>query len=62
MKCSAYGLLPLWNRYATHRGLVPSLKVGEKCLYESVVLLEYFDEQFPDTPQLLPKDPYERAL
>ncbi len=48
------------------RGLVPTLQVqahGEdKPLFESTVICEYLEEQYPDhRPHLLPKDPYEKA-
>ncbi|KAH7394088.1 glutathione transferase omega-1 [Phaeosphaeria sp. MPI-PUGE-AT-0046c] len=44
------------------RGLVPTLQYQDKPLYESTVLCEFLDEAFPEnTPQLRPKDAYERA-
>ncbi|CAJ2506538.1 Uu.00g006680.m01.CDS01 [Anthostomella pinea] len=54
------------------RGLVPTLAVPvgdqgktQKPLYESSVICEYLDEAYSDEskygPDLLPKDPYERA-
>ncbi|KAJ5937205.1 hypothetical protein N7454_004860 [Penicillium verhagenii] len=48
------------------RGLVPTLSCitaqGPKPLFESVVVLEYLEEAYPDhRPHFLPKDPYERA-
>ncbi|KAI8630090.1 putative glutathione S-transferase [Xylariaceae sp. FL1651] len=45
------------------RGLVPTLEVAPgKSLYESTVLCEYLEEQYPDhKPHLLPSDSYERA-
>lgn len=44
------------------RGLVPTLQYQNKPLYESTVLCEFLEDAFPGhTPQLLPRDPYERA-
>ena len=44
------------------RGLVPTLDVDHKPLFESTVICEYLEEAYPDhKPHLLPKDPYERA-
>jgi len=43
------------------RGLVPGLNNSGSKVYESMVCLEYLDEAFPDSPQLLPKDPLQRA-
>lgn len=44
------------------RGLVPTLQYENKPLYESTVLCEFLEDAFPNNgPQLLPKDPYDRA-
>ncbi|KZV84991.1 glutathione S-transferase [Exidia glandulosa HHB12029] len=43
------------------KGLVPSAEVNGKALYESLVINEFFEDFFPDTPKLLPEDPVERA-
>jgi len=43
------------------KGLVPAVKYQSKALYESIVLLEFFEDAFPKTEPLLPSDPYERA-
>ena len=44
------------------RGLVPTLQWKNKPLYESTVVCEFLEEVYPDhKPQLLPKDPYDRA-
>lgn len=42
-------------------GLVPSLRHDGQVLTQSLAILEYLDEAFPDTPRLLPHAPAERA-
>ncbi|KAF9486043.1 glutathione S-transferase [Pholiota conissans] len=44
------------------KGLVPALEYRGKALYESLVLLEFFEDAFPGTKPLLPADPADRAL
>ncbi|KAM0747047.1 glutathione-S-transferase [Meredithblackwellia eburnea MCA 4105] len=44
------------------KGLVPAVKHHGVALYESMVLLEYLEEEFPDTKHLFPETPKERAL
>jgi glutathione S-transferase len=41
-------------------GKVPVLLDDDKRIYESAIINEYLDEQYPD-PQLMPQDPYTRA-
>ncbi|GAA5866216.1 hypothetical protein JCM3774_004121 [Rhodotorula dairenensis] len=43
------------------KGLVPALEHDNKALYESLVLLEYLDDAFPDE-SLRPADPHEAGL
>jgi len=43
------------------QGLVPALETGEGTLTQSLAILEWLDERFPDPP-LLPKAPTERAI
>ncbi|KAI0090723.1 glutathione-S-transferase [Irpex rosettiformis] len=44
------------------KGLVPAIEYKGKALYESLVLSELLEEEFPNhTPNVLPKDPVERA-
>ncbi|GAA5980436.1 hypothetical protein JCM10908_001654 [Rhodotorula pacifica] len=43
------------------KGLVPALEHDNKALYESLVLLEYLDDAFPDK-SLRPTDPHEAGL
>lgn len=40
---------------------VPALVVGEHCLTQSLAILEYLEEAYPDAPRLLPSDPILRA-
>jgi glutathione S-transferase len=47
---------------ANPRGLVPTLEVAPgQALYESIVLLEYLEDAYPDHKPLRPKDPYQLA-
>ncbi len=41
-------------------GKVPVINDGGKILFESCIINEYLDEQYPDPP-LMPKDPYLRG-
>jgi len=42
-------------------GLVPAIVYHGKALYESLVLNEFLEDEFPDSKPLLPKDSLERA-
>src|SRR5690349_21172473 len=42
-------------------GLVPALVYHGKPLYESLILNEFLEDEFPDSKLLLPKDSFERA-
>lgn len=42
-------------------GQVPTLKVGDRCLSESMAIIEWLEETYPYEP-VLPKDPWDRAL
>ena len=44
------------------RGLVPSLVHNGKAIYESIILVEYIDEVWQKDVNLLPRDPYEKAI
>jgi glutathione S-transferase len=48
------------DRSASPLGKVPYLKTEHGPLSESTVLLEYIEDQFPDTP-LMPADAYQKA-
>ncbi|MBP7580594.1 MAG: maleylacetoacetate isomerase [Vogesella sp.] len=43
------------------QGLVPALQDGDVLLTQSLAICEYLDEAYPDTVQLLPDDPAQRA-
>lgn len=43
------------------QGLVPALEVGGDVLFQSMAILEWIEERFPE-PALLPRSPTERAL
>lgn len=42
------------------QGLVPALQIGSEILTQSLAIIEYLDDIYPETP-LLPKDPLQRA-
>jgi maleylacetoacetate isomerase len=42
------------------QGLVPTLEDGQQTLIQSLAIIEYLDEIYPDPP-MLPKDPRDRA-
>jgi glutathione S-transferase len=52
---------PAWLYEKNPRGKVPVLEEDAFCLPESVVIMEYLEERYPEPP-LLPTDPAERAL
>ena len=41
--------------------LVPTLVDGERVIRQSLAIIEYLDEMYPQTPQLLPAEPRARA-
>ncbi|MCL7042925.1 hypothetical protein MKW94_030710 [Papaver nudicaule] len=41
---------------------IPVLVHGGKPVVESMIILEYIDETWPDKYPLLPEDPYERSI
>jgi glutathione S-transferase len=52
---------PAWLYEKNSTGRVPVLEEDALVLPESVVIMEYLDERYPEPP-LLPSDPAERAL
>jgi glutathione S-transferase len=52
---------PAWLYEKNPLGKVPVLEEGAFCVPESVVIMEYLEERYPE-PALLPADPSERAL
>jgi RNA polymerase-associated protein len=52
---------PAWLYEKNPAGKVPVLEEDAFCLPESVVIMEYLEERYPE-PALLPSDPAERAL
>lgn len=48
-------------RQINPHGLVPALQNGTQILTQSLAIIEYINEVYPEPP-LLPSDPYERAL
>jgi len=47
--------------HATLTGKVPALRHGDQWIAESLAILEYLEEVFPDRPALLPSEPLARA-
>ena len=43
------------------QALVPTLEVDGRPLTQSLAILEWLDETFPDQPRLLPSEPFDRA-
>lgn len=43
------------------QGFVPALADGEVVVTQSVAIIEYLEEAYPDTPRVLPATPAERA-
>lgn len=52
---------PDWLYEKNPLGKVPVLEEDTLCLPESVVIMEYLEERYPE-PALLPQDPADRAL
>jgi maleylacetoacetate isomerase len=44
------------------QGLVPTLVDGDGGFTQSLAIIEYLEEAYPDTPRLLPSRPAERAI
>lgn len=43
------------------QGLVPALKDGDNLITQSIAICEYLEEQYPDTPAILPKELMEKT-
>lgn len=43
------------------QGLVPALEIDQQVITQSLAICEYLDDAYPDTFQLLPKAPLEKA-
>lgn len=53
---------PEWFLARNPLGKVPTIEEpGKEPLFESLIVAEYLDEQYPGTRQVLPKDAYEKA-
>ncbi|TFK44944.1 glutathione-S-transferase [Crucibulum laeve] len=45
------------------KGLVPAIEYKGKALYESLIICEFFEDAYPSyKPNLLPLDPFDRAI
>ena len=44
------------------KGVVPTLVHDGKPVIESTLICEYIDQTFPQTPQLIPADPWRQSL
>ena len=49
-------------RALNHQGLVPTLEDGGFVLPQSLAIIEYLEEAYPQTPRLLPAEPAGRAI
>ena len=53
---------PEWFLERNPLGKVPTIEEpGKKPLFESLIVAEYLDEQYPGTRKVLPTDAYEKA-
>ena len=50
-----------WFKAINPRGQVPALDHDGRILTESTVICEYLEEVFPDSPRLMPADPFGKA-
>jgi len=55
-----YDKTPEWLA-VNPRGLVPTIVNNGHSVYDSFICVEYVDEAWPNSKNLLPKDPYQRA-
>lgn len=51
---------PQWFLDISPFGKVPTLRIGEKTIFESAVINEYLDDVYP--PSMHPRDPLQRAI